>query len=289
MVGESFTWKILVKLLSTKDDEKSIVQLEVGGMDKFILWNELLDPANDFVTNKSIKLEVLFIETPTLNFAKNFLQKMSSSTSVPIKHMRFTIEFPKISKLQVEGFYSPEVMIRGIPWKVQVCKCLNDDKQTVFVFLYCLKQDTSSKWSYAASFSTKLVPFSKNSEALERHYLPNVYDCFGYGDPLIEWNDLFDANKCYVKNDMITLDIEIDVADPNASNKSELIFAHINTDSENDRHKYYLTIINIRSLVAVKSPQFIVANTPWHLTIYRHRNQFGVRLDFKVNHARVKC
>lgn len=272
---EPFNCMMLVKLLSMKGENKSIIQFDINKIEKFISWNELLRPENGFVTHKSITLEVSLMEKSTFQLFKNFLQTTMLNVSIP----RFSIEIPRVSKLDEKGICSPEVLIRGVPWQIQVCKKLYEGKQSLMVYLYCNKDDTHLNWSYVASFTTNLVPFSDDGEAVEHHYSPNMYDStYGYGDPLILWNDLFDESKSYVKNDSITLDVEIYMADPIEPNKSELIFDVFNHGARSNRHKYQLKVKNIQSLLAVKSTQFIFENIRWHFIVFKHENHLGVRL-----------
>lgn len=114
---------------------------------------------------------------------------------------------------------------------------------------------------------------------LNCHNVPNVFDNeYGYGDPVIGWDDLFDVDKCYVKNDMVTLDIKIDVADPNDPNKSELFFKNIPSTWKEDYRKMQLTIKNTASLVAVKSPRLTIKKLPWYLLVYKYKSHLGVGL-----------
>lgn len=106
---------MLVKL-TTKGDAKSIVQARRICTKYFTTWDELLKPENGSISNNSIKLEVTFVSETTFQNTKNVHQTITSGISVP----RFCIEVPGISGLN--SISTPEVTIRGVPWKAQVCK-----------------------------------------------------------------------------------------------------------------------------------------------------------------------
>lgn len=84
----------------------------------------------------------------------------------------------------------------------------------------------------------------------------------------IGWNELFDIEKCYVKDDAIRLNITIEVVDPDDPNKSILTFERIyQSCAEICRSIFQIKISNINNLMAVRSPKFINDVLPWDLTV----------------------
>lgn len=106
-------------------------------------------------------------------------------------------------------------------------KTLREDQELLGVYLYCMQKGKLENWAYAASASFKLLTFDGNRTELEEHMNAFVFDQLetGFGKTsLIAWNDLFKVEKNYVKNDTVNLELKIDVADPFAENKSQLMF-----------------------------------------------------------------
>lgn len=280
------TRMLLVKLLSTKGDEKFAVQVQglLVSTEKLIEWDELLKPENGFIDNNSIKLEVTIVSHTTFQMVKNFVQSMSAASSVGISVPRFRIEIPNIRKLDVVK--SPEVTIRGVRWAVFVRKQIVDAKLLLNVYLHCIQSGEVGKNPYVASSLIKLLSFNEMVKAVTCENVPHVFDTdLGYGGLLIGWDELFDANKCFVKNDTIVLDISINVADPNSQNKSELLFKEISNDSNRDYQKFRLTIANIESLVAAKTSLFTMKNLTWNLVVYKHQRHLGVCLQKHQNES----
>lgn len=268
-----WTRMMLVKLVSTKG--RSVIQAPNVCTKNLISCDELFKPENGFVVDNSITFDVSILTNSAFTFAKDFLQTMTSNLSIP----QFRMEIPKINGFN--EIISPETLVRGIPWKVQVCKRFLESKQSLSLYLFCAEQDMSL-CSYVASFSAILQSFNPNVAAIEHHYQPCIFDNagMGYGDPIIDWNDLFDAEKCYVENDTIILDIKIDVVDPYAPHKSELLFTDKSSGCSNKECRLFqLTVKNIENLMAVKSSRFIIKNCSWDLTVIKHQGHLGVRLS----------
>ncbi|XP_055298588.1 uncharacterized protein LOC129566563 [Sitodiplosis mosellana] len=198
--------------------------------------------------------------------------------ALKISQITFELKIPNINKL--ENFCSPEVIIQSVPWKILVGKELHGTKQWLAIYLHCIKEDLSPDWSYAAISSFKLKPFGGDQRSVECHVQPFIFDRmdlgFGTGT-FVEWNDVFDPKKNFVKNNMIKMDITIEVADPSDVNKSELIFEH----AQNNFYfsKFRLNVTNIQNLMAVRSPSFTLQKVPWYLTVCKdHSSNLVVRL-----------
>lgn len=183
-------------------------------------------------------------------------------------------EIRKINEL--ESIDTPEFMVQGIPWHVEVVKHLVAGQQCLGVILYCDKKGTD--WLQPAWFSVKLLSFSANVAAIENYIQPCIFysTTNGFGIvSLIKWDDLFEVNKGYVKENTIKLDIHVEVANPDDGIKSNLIF--VNTEkccAEACLVKYRLTVTNTEHLMAVRTPKIVLRNIPCCLTVCKLRSGF---------------
>lgn len=102
-----------------------------------------------------------------------------------ISRVNFRYEIPSISKLN--EVWSSEFMVHDIPWSVSIGKRNEEGKQYLAAFLYCTKKDIPPNWKHVAWASFKLLPFSDNQNAIEKHSEPCVFDStgIGYGEPKI--------------------------------------------------------------------------------------------------------
>lgn len=191
-----------------------------------------------------------------------------------VSYMCFRLKIPNISKLREAS--SPEVILHGIPWKFLIKKTRHENKQLLGIYLYCEKEDKLANWSYAASASFKLLKFGDIRTDGEEYMKPFVFDQVepGFGTTsFITWDDLFDVDKNYVKDDTVNLELKIDVADPFGESRSQLKFVrHSNT-------KFRLMVTNINNLMATRSPPFMFKKVPFNLIVYKsHSSHLGVYL-----------
>lgn len=85
----------------------------------------------------------------------------------------------------------------------------------------------------------------------------------------MNWDELLDKDKSYVKDDTINLDITIEAANPKDPNKSLLVYERIYShDIPAIRNIFKISISNVNNLVAVKLP-LLISLQPWDLTIYK--------------------
>lgn len=148
----------------------------------------------------------------------------SVMTSVP--EISYDFKIVNISKF--ESAWSPEFMVRGVPWNVKALKVTRQEEQWLSVYLYCAIKDKSPNWSHVASATFKLVPVkvSGNKNGIEFQTDPCVFDFYGFGigtSTFIKWKELINVQNNYVKDDTFTLDIKIVVADPNDKNPSTVV------------------------------------------------------------------
>lgn len=195
---------------------------------------------------------------------------------VTISQMNFQLNIPNISELESK-YTCTEVMVNDIPWKIIMIKCEEEDESWLGVLLRCAKQNLTAESSYGASALFKLIPFDENLNAIEFDAWPNIFNSNNnlYGiRKWIQWNDLFDVNKKYIKNDKIKLDVTIKMADPNEENKSDIISENVYKSCEVGCMSIFrFTITNIDNLFAVRAPLFMMRNIPCDLLVCKHPSQ----------------
>lgn len=196
----------------------------------------------------------------------------------------FLFKVPNISKL--DEVFSPQFVIQEIPWKVQVCKKYSEAGPTLGIYLTCDKNDESPNWEYAAFASFKLLSYDENKNAIEEHLVPHVFDSqyisFGYPS-FINWSDLFENGKNYVKNDIIYFEVKIEVVDPIEINNSTLkIESMKRCCSDSSLAVLRLKVINIDNLIIAQSPKFTLKGLTWVLTVFRDQtSHLGIRIQSK--------
>lgn len=152
---------------------------------------------------------------------------------VTSSRMIFCLKVSDISKL--DKVYSPEVMIHNIPWKVCVQKLECEGKYSLFPFLHCTKNAKLPNWSHAAQATFKLLPFNESeNETFIELDTPDValevnsgdatklsaedkllakFTCLTI-DPIFPWDELFEPQNGFVKNDAIVMKVEIKASNP---------------------------------------------------------------------------
>lgn len=188
--------------------------------------------------------------------------------------------------------YSPVVIIHGIPWQFEISK--DEDGDSLAVFLKCVKDDDLSNWAVPACFTIKLMPFDDETEPFVHHITPCVFNssCLRYGTPeLIQWNELLDDENKYVQNDAIELKIKIVVGDPNYADRSILKFETIDKSCDCGSHATFrLMVTNVKNLMAVQSPLFIVRGLSWDLFVYKCQSALlGISLSARKVPKEVSC
>lgn len=212
-----------------------------------------------------------------------------------IPQKSFRLEVPNISKL--DTVCSPVEMIQNIPWKVKVSKRIQESQTYLGVHLYCAHLNRSLEWSYAARASFKLLPFNDTQNSVEFHGKPyifvnnQVYNVGSGCSTLISWMDLFDKTKCYVKDDKINLMIDIEVADPSASNRSLLLLDKVDQCcKQSGLATFQLAVTNVTNLMAARSAQIILRDIPWYLTVCKENsNHLGICLQSDCSSKGFLC
>lgn len=204
----------------------------------------------------------------------------------------FTFDWviPNISKL-VE-ICSPEYVIHHTPWEVKVRKTTVAAKDYLGIYL----QDTyksRSNWSHAAAAEIRLLTVDKdNGGSKSLKIYPWVFvdtmPAWGF-TRYLSWDDLFDPQNKYVKDDKITLRATIEV-DSAGDNKSILNFESLGQFCEcSGMAKFRLMVSNIDHLFAARSPAFEIRDQPWFLTVYNESKSLGIRMFLNTNSNAVSC
>lgn len=179
-----------------------------------------------------------------------------------------------ISKL--ESIFSQEILIHGIPWYVKVCKEGDRANESLACYLFCANEDKSPNWSFWGTASFKLLPINANENAIEYDTEPYVFDAteLGYGTPcLIKWNDLFNQNDKYIKDDTINLEIKVNAENSNDPNRSRMIFERQQKCCDDCYSATFLvTVNNVSDLKAVQSPTFKLRGLSWIIQISKTRS-----------------
>lgn len=187
--------------------------------------------------------------------------------------VNFVFEISQISKL--DEVWSPEYIVQGTPWEVGIYKKTVEEKQWLAIF-FRAKKEIPPNWTHVAWASFKLLPFSDNQNAIEHHTEPLMFDGRGTGfgtHTFIEWDSLFDSKNDYVKNDTIKIDIKIEAEPLNQINKSSLKFETLDRSGASGcQTTFRITVFNINNLMAVRSPEFVLQNLSWDLTVCKTRS-----------------
>lgn len=189
---------------------------------------------------------------------------------------------------QLTKTWSPPITLYGIPWQFRIEKCEHSAKQSLGIYLHCVKQDsTAPDWTAVASASIKLVrhplvPLSDQGEVI--YFIPPfIFDRFtgGYGtNALIEWDKLLNRFNYFVHNDTIALEINIRVEDPNDKSRSALNFRRINKSCESCCQAIYeMTVKNVTNLMAIRSPRFEMRAKSYNIVIFKNDSWLGFRLQ----------
>lgn len=196
----------------------------------------------------------------------------------------FDLTISSVSKLTDN--WSSEVLIDEIPWSINVCK--DDEEKSLGVYIQCKKAD-SLDWALPAQFMVYLFSFKENKYTLCEGHGPHVFRSTDNNigtSALIQWNDLFNDERRYVKDDMIKIMIYIMVENRNISNPAILTFETVN--SCGSLGIFELTVKNIANLLAVSSPTFNLRDLPWEFRVYRNGyDLLGISLDTEASFREI--
>lgn len=209
-----------------------------------------------------------------------------SNATANVKKINFQFSISEISKLN-DKVWSPEYLIDGMPWKVYAYKCVSDAQPSLALYLQCTKSNSSSNWSHVASATFELLSSESGCAARKRETGPMVFnhlsESFGLRN-FIKWDELFDAKNDYVKDDAIDLQIEIRAESSNAQITS---FESISKSCDDGCLSIFrMTISNIESLSAVKTPRIVLRKIPCEMVLFKRSNNLYIRLFCKPSQFR---
>lgn len=180
---------------------------------KFIELKDLFDPAKNYIENGSIVLEIKLKANAFRNLSENLASTELMSDEMK-KCFRLTIK----NMSDFTGFYSPEIYVRGIPWRIKVYTTKIMNTSTIAITLNCVYSDNFTDWSCKARAVFRLNS-NKSSKAPNEWTFKQVYDFTrnsnAYGNKrFITWKDLMEVDNQYIQNDSIVLDVELIVQKP---------------------------------------------------------------------------
>ncbi|CAH1982094.1 unnamed protein product [Acanthoscelides obtectus] len=129
---------------------------------------------------------------------------------------RFTVQ--NFSKLK-DSVLSPPCFVRNLPWKIMVMPRTShaQDRTTqksLGFFLQCNGESESSSWSCYAVAELRLLSVRSEEEHFTRkihHLFYSKENDWGFSH-FMTWNDVLDPEKGFIKDDAITLEVQV-VAD----------------------------------------------------------------------------
>lgn len=186
---------------------------------------------------------------------------------------------------EVANFWSSDFIIQAIPWNIHIRKVLRDNEDWLGVYLNCKKNDAPPDWAIAATLTVRLVSAHGDLYTIENSFEPGYFDhnSTGYGTAkFIKWNELFDAAKNYVKDDMVNFNMKVEVADQNTRNASKLLVNFNKCCDDSRQVTLGLVVQNVDNLMAVRTSEFNLQNVRWNLLIFQHSNWgLGLRIQNK--------
>lgn len=126
--------------------------------------------------------------------------------------LKFTIS--EISKLT--AVRSPEILLHGIPWEVEVRMCEKEERKWLAIYLYCTKKGDQPNWAATACASIKFLPFNVDHQVLRLDIPPYVYHNLDRALGAYTQNKWDDLLTKYVKDDTIQMEVNIEAEDPNS-------------------------------------------------------------------------
>lgn len=214
---------------------------------------------------------------------------MNEETIASIVHQtKFCLTVPKMSEL--EKFTSPEFLIGGIPWTIQVEK--SDDESSLDVTLVCAQSGDVPGWECAAYFSLKLLSFDDDEGDLEKCFsTPMVFDIVSNKCSVDwDWDDVVNVENNHLQDDKICMEIEVNVADPNELGRSKMTVETSQQCCNNsDSATFLFRVTNVKNLMAVQSPEITLQGSTWSLTVYKdNESNLGLYLDPRLSANDVK-
>lgn len=173
---------------------------------KFITLKDLFDPIYRYIENDSIVMEVKVKASALIK-----LSEILANTELKLHETRKCFRLTIKNLSDFTGFYSPDVTVQRIPWRVKVYTTEILNTKAIAVSLDCAYACNSTNWSCKARAIFRLISFNENqlshewsfnsaynfSRALQSHGTKRF----------ITWKELVD--KQYIQNDSFVLDVEL--------------------------------------------------------------------------------
>ncbi|KAL1494339.1 hypothetical protein ABEB36_009953 [Hypothenemus hampei] len=125
---------------------------------------------------------------------------------------RFTVT--NFSKLK-DSILSPPTFVRNLPWKIMVMQRSNHGQdrtqKSLGFFLQCNGESESTSWSCFASAELKLLSVRPDVENFSRkiqHLFYSKENDWGFSH-FMQWNEVLDPEKGFIKDDAITLEVQV--------------------------------------------------------------------------------
>lgn len=219
---------------------------------------------------------------------------MAEASILPTSQSTFRLKVTNITNLKQA--ITPIHVVQDIPWQIKVFASNKNpnNQKSLGIALVCATSDTSQSWSQTASFSFQLIPFDSPANTIKRISEPLVFNksmkTISFLS-IIDWCDLMNAEKNLVNDDTIQMDVNIDAVDPNDISQSVLIFENTAKCCENDcLADFNLTVVNVKNLMAVRSPQFLLRGLLWDFSIFKdHSAQLAIQFGLRTTSDKVSC
>lgn len=184
------------------------------------------------------------------------------------------IEITQVSELELVD--SSNVYVYGIPWYISISKGVKGENGEPSLHVYLVRNtDDFLEQTVSGAISCKLLPLNGEANVLEKYLGPFALRTpdSNLGDAIIGWNDLFDGNNKYVKDDAIKLEIKIETENPNDPKKSDVKFDSFEKSCDCGCLAIFRVVItNVSNLWAVRTPRFNLRGKPWSITIGKERS-----------------
>lgn len=220
---------------------------------------------------------------------KHFIQNgiMASAKEVPTissenirkQSIRLKIQISELSGISL----TPELIVRGTSWQFKITKSISNGEESLGVYLSCAEKEVPTNWRQVAAAFIKLLPFRDNVDPIELYIQPYVFDATRLETSIefasvIEWSELLDNTKGYVKDDKIHLELGVVAANPNENFEDLLNIEQIFVRGA--ECSFMLIIRSVENMMAVRSPTFEILGASLRLIGFvNQNNKIGVRLE----------
>lgn len=170
-----------------------------------------------------------------------------------------------------EKFDTPEIIVGGAPWKIQVLKTQiygeNSDRDAINVSLVCEykgTQSSDSRWWIEAGATLRLITFNETTQPMEKKIEKYMFgnDCLKAGiKNFIEWSDLIDEKNGFIKNEQFTFEAMI-TSSPLRTEKSPTLGFEI-TSTQFDM---FIPTVEYSNGTTYTSPPVILRGVKWFVS-----------------------